>query len=137
MTRGEISPSVLPLKALSSARTLKRSCFHERLLFLDHSRNVPSPNCSLSASGLPTNSEKDIVPNCLPNLPSNKSRLSFISACCASYFVRASGMGPRYLWWPKSYHHTLPRFLTVKEHHLRFGGCSHEGRQILHHAISR
>ena len=69
--------------------------------------------------GIADNFVKSIVPNCLPYLPSNTSRLILISACSASYLVRASGIGPRYLWFPKSYHHVLPLFLTVKEHHLR------------------
>src|SRR5215203_3067083 len=83
------------------------------------SKSVPSPNSSSAALGSPTNFVKSIVPNCLPYLPSNTSRLILISACSASYLVRASGIGPRYLWFPKSYHHSLPLFLTVKEHHLR------------------
>src|SRR5215217_5946414 len=72
--------------------------------------------------GSPTNFARSIVPNCLPYLPSNTSRLILISACSASYLVRGSGIGPRYLWFPKSYHHSLPLFLTVKEHHLRSRG---------------
>jgi len=70
-------------------------------------------------SGIADKLCKSVVPNCLPYLPSNTSRLILISACSASYLVRASGIGPRYLWFPKSYHHSLPLFLTVKEHHLR------------------